>query len=157
MTHKPIKFNHINFVLPHKACFTDFSETILYGQRIAIVGKNGSGKSTLLKMLLGLIEPSSGEIMMPQDVRVGYVPQLPENHPSQSGGEQFNQALTKALAPTPNLLILDEPTNHLDRKNRLSLLRMLKAFPHTLIVCSHDVEVLKGSFDKIFFFDDYFA
>ncbi len=154
MIHKPIILKNVSFVLPHKVCFADFNETILYGQRIALIGNNGSGKSTLLKMLLKRIEPSSGELVLPDNVRLGYVPQIHEEQTALSGGQQFNRSLSKALMIEPNLLILDEPTNHLDENNRTSLLRMLKTFPHTLIVSSHDVEVLNQNFDRIFCIED---
>ncbi len=38
--------------------------TITAGQRVALVGRNGSGKSTLLKMAAGLLDPSSGSVMI---------------------------------------------------------------------------------------------
>lgn len=42
----------------------DINLEIPYGQKIAIVGRNGSGKTTLLNLMLGLYEPTSGEITM---------------------------------------------------------------------------------------------
>src|SRR5574344_2845520 len=46
------------------------------GEHIAIVGKNGAGKSTILKLILGLEAPSSGMIMKPSDISIGYLPQI---------------------------------------------------------------------------------
>ena len=70
---------------------------------------------------------------------VGYVPQIIENFHDLSRGQRFNKALTEAITLSPDLLLLDEPTNHLDRYNRTSLMRMLREFPGTLIIVSHDV------------------
>lgn len=42
----------------------DFSLTIPAGQCIAITGASGCGKTTLIKLLLGLLEPTSGEILI---------------------------------------------------------------------------------------------
>jgi len=41
----------------------ELSFTVSEGERLGIAGKNGSGKSTLLKMMCGVLEPSSGDIM----------------------------------------------------------------------------------------------
>lgn len=54
----------------------------------------------------------------------------------------------------PNVLILDEPTNHLDSNNRASLMRMLNRYPHTLIIVSHDRELLHNSIDIIWHIDN---
>ncbi|MGQ8338345.1 ABC-F family ATP-binding cassette domain-containing protein [Sunxiuqinia sp. A32] len=43
--------------------------------RIGLVGKNGAGKSTLLKIISGLQPPSEGNVVVPKDVRIGYLPQ----------------------------------------------------------------------------------
>lgn len=43
--------------------------------RIGLVGKNGAGKSTLLKIFAGKQEATSGEIVIPRDLRIGYLPQ----------------------------------------------------------------------------------
>jgi len=43
--------------------------------RIALTGKNGAGKSTLLKIFAGLQEPTSGQVSMPKDATIGYLPQ----------------------------------------------------------------------------------
>lgn len=40
------------------------SFTLREGQTLAIIGENGSGKSTLAKMLAGMIEPTSGELLI---------------------------------------------------------------------------------------------
>ena len=43
--------------------------------RIGLAGKNGAGKSTLLKIIAGQQEPSEGSVVVPKDIRVGYLPQ----------------------------------------------------------------------------------
>jgi len=44
--------------------------------RIALGGKNGAGKSTMLKILCGLQQPTSGVVSVPNDVTIGYLPQV---------------------------------------------------------------------------------
>lgn len=77
--HKPVQFTNLTFSFPHKTCFADFNGQILFGSRIAIIGSNGCGKSTLLNILRGQIEPSDGEIHLPKDLTIGYLPQVVES------------------------------------------------------------------------------
>ena len=134
----------------NKKCITKpFSSTISYGEKIAIIGRNGSGKSSLLKTLASLNSFYDGEIILPRDIVCGYVSQLiMANNSELSGGQLFNNELSKVMAKHANLLLLDEPTNHLDQHNRQALFGFLKRYPGTLIVITHDTELLEY-FNKI--------
>jgi len=55
-------FSHVSLSVPHRA-------------RIGLVGPNGVGKTTLLRILIGLEEPSSGEVQKARNLSVGYLPQ----------------------------------------------------------------------------------
>ncbi len=154
MSHGPLILKNIGFSLPHKSCFSHFSAQVYPGEKIAIIGCNGAGKSTLLQILQGNIEPTEGSISIPSDITLGYVPQTIVEHDAASGGQRFNKALSQALQNQPNFLFLDEPTNHLDVSNRKSLMGMLKRFAGTLIVVSHDVELLRTCIDTIWHIDE---
>lgn len=135
--------NNLSLLLPHKSCFSEFEAKIRAESRIAIIGRNGSGKSTLLKM----IRDKLGDV-------VGYIPQIIMDFENMSGGERFNRTLSEELGKRPNILLLDEPTNHLDTQNRKSLIRMLKKFHGTVIVVTHDLNVLRNCCDTIWHIED---
>ena len=56
----------------------DFSQLILKGDKIGIIGGNGSGKSSFVKLLLGKIKPSSGHIRQAKTIELAYFDQLRE-------------------------------------------------------------------------------
>lgn len=118
------------------------------------MGRNGAGKSSLLKIIMGQLQPTSGSIARPDGFSIGYVPQHTRSDDQLSGGEGFNQALTEALSTDPDMLCLDEPTNHLDQKNRRSLIKMLTHFYGTLLIASHDPELLRTCIDEVWFIDE---
>ncbi len=153
MIHTPIQIKNLNFIANNKTCFEDFNAHINYGDRIAIIGRNGSGKSSLLKILQGTLLPTYGNILIPNNIILSYIPQTIENFDSFSGGQRFNKSLTKALSNNPNVLLLDEPTNHLDSNNRKSLIRKLNSYCGTLIIVSHDVELLTSTIDILWHID----
>jgi len=62
--------------------------------------------------------------------------------PTLSGGEKARLSLALISAKTPSLLLLDEVTNNLDLETRQHVIDVLKAYPGTLIVISHDEEFL---------------
>ena len=62
---KIIKMNHVSFRYPNSDNYAlkNVSLEIHQGENLILVGENGSGKTTLIKLLLGLYEPESGEIL----------------------------------------------------------------------------------------------
>ena len=61
-----IEFRNVSFKYPDedKPLFSDFNLRINAGEKIALVGMNGAGKSTLVKLLCGMYDPDSGEILI---------------------------------------------------------------------------------------------
>lgn len=147
-SHLPIYLTDLSISYGQKQCINNFSSTIYYGSKIGIIGRNGSGKSSLLKVLSGIMIPADGSINL-SEVVTGYVPQLINNDNVLSGGQRFNHALSDALSVQPNLLLLDEPTNHLDINNRKALMGMLRRYIGTLIIVTHDIELLDNCIDTI--------
>lgn len=147
--HRPIIFNNVALSHSQKTCFEGLTAHIHPGARIAIIGRNGSGKSSLLKMLCGQLKPSDGELIMEDGLTIGYVEQTIQDFEDLSGGQRLNKKLTQSLALSPDVLLLDEPTNHLDKENRKSLMRMFERYRGTLIIVSHDTELLRHCIDTI--------
>jgi ATP-binding cassette, subfamily F, member 3 len=58
--------------------FKDISFLINPRDRIGLTGKNGAGKTTLLKIMAGLEFPSSGNVSVPKELTIGYLPQQME-------------------------------------------------------------------------------
>ncbi len=59
-----------------------------------------------------------------------------------SGGEKKRVAIATVLSMRPEILVLDEPTNGLDPHARRQLIALLRAFHHTRIVTSHDLDMV---------------
>ena len=55
--------------------FKDISFLINPRDRIGLIGKNGAGKTTLLKLITGINNPTNGNISIPKDTTLGYLPQ----------------------------------------------------------------------------------
>jgi ATPase subunit of ABC transporter with duplicated ATPase domains len=126
-------------------CFDNFSTQIFLGDRIAIIGRNGTGKSSLLKMISDYAQIQTA----------AYIPQIiTDFDPSYSGGERFNKAFSIALSSKPIVLLLDEPTNHLDKDNRAGLLKKLMFYRGTLVVVTHEKEILRNYVDILWHIDN---
>lgn len=84
----------INNLSVHFGGFTllnDINFHISENDRIGLTGKNGSGKSTILKIVAGLIRPSEGQVLRPNNLKIGYLPQQMEYSKDKS---VINEALT---------------------------------------------------------------
>ena len=64
-----------------KSIINDFSYQFPKDNRIAIIGANGAGKTTLLNMIAGIEERDAGEVIIPNGCIIGYLPQVPCDHP----------------------------------------------------------------------------
>jgi ATP-binding cassette subfamily F protein 3 len=70
-----------------------------------------------------------------------------------SGGWRMRVALAATLFAAPDLMLLDEPTNYLDLEGTLWLEDHLASYPRTVIVISHDRDLLETSVNQILHLD----
>jgi len=79
--------------------------------------------------------------------------QLSEPFSSFSGGWQMRVMLAAVLFVEPDFLLLDEPTNHLDLEAIMWLENYLISYPHTMMIISHDREMLNKCIDHVIHVD----
>ena len=123
------------FVLLDKINF-HISET----DKIGLVGKNGAGKSTILKLICDIQSPTSGRIDKPNDISIGYLPQIMEHH---RGRTVMEEAMTAFEQTTGIEKEIEEVTRELAERTdyesneyaqlieRLSVLNDRQSVSHT--------------------------
>lgn len=88
-----IELRHLTKEYGDRKLIHDFSYLFLKGDRVGFVGPNGCGKSTLMKMIAGLLEPDSGQIVIGQTVKIGYYAQeLSFERPAESDEGELTAA-----------------------------------------------------------------
>ena len=58
-----------NYILKNVNC------SLEHNSRVGLIGMNGSGKTTLIRLLLGLLQPTAGEVLRARNCRIAYLPQ----------------------------------------------------------------------------------
>ncbi|MBN2032366.1 MAG: ABC-F family ATP-binding cassette domain-containing protein [Deltaproteobacteria bacterium] len=66
---------NLSVVFVGRELFKNINFSIEEGQRIGLVGPNGSGKTTIMRLMIGEMQPDSGEIRIAKGTRLGYLPQ----------------------------------------------------------------------------------
>ncbi len=82
-----ITLNNISHDFGGTVVLTSVAGAIVPGDRIGIVGPNGSGKTTLIRIITGDLEPASGDLVLENDTRIGYVPQHLETRDATTVGD----------------------------------------------------------------------
>ena len=130
------------------------SLSVSRGLRAALTGRNGEGKSTLMKVIAGMREADSCEIVRAPGLKVAYVGQDVSAIDGRSGGQSRRARLEEALLSQPDLLLLDEPTNHLDTEAIDWLEAMLKRMRDSaVLLVTHDRRFLRRVATSIFDLD----
>ncbi len=71
-----IEAENVSYSYGDKTIIRDFSTIVQRGDKIGIIGTNGSGKTTLLKILMGQLQPATGEVRHGTNVEMAYFDQL---------------------------------------------------------------------------------
>ncbi|WP_137390607.1 ABC-F family ATP-binding cassette domain-containing protein [Rhodoligotrophos defluvii] len=207
-----LHINGLTYRINGRLLLENATAAIPAGHKVGLIGRNGTGKSTLLKLLTGALQPETGAVSVPRDVRIGEVAQeapggpeslisvvlaadaeraallaeaehatdpariaeiqlrladidahaaparaatilaglgFPEEDQQRpcsdfSGGWRMRVALAAVLFSRPDILLLDEPTNYLDLEGTLWLQNFLKTYPATVVIVSHDRDLLNA-------------
>ena len=102
-----ISINALSVEFSAKSLFDNISYVINDRDKIALVGKNGAGKSTMLKIIAGLQHPTSGNVAVPADVTIGYLPQHMITTDELTVAQEVRKAFSK----------IDDMHRQLDRLN----------------------------------------
>lgn len=87
----------------------DATLAVRQGERVGLVGRNGAGKTTLLKIIIGSLQPDSGEIIRPRSVTTGYLAQ-------DSGLESNRTVMEEMLSVFSHLQVMEQHIRRLEQE-----------------------------------------
>lgn len=130
--------------------------SIQENEKVGIVGKNGAGKTTLLKLIAGDIKADTGKIEV--NGSITYIKQLDDIKinatTNLSGGEQMLALIKEKLKENTSIILADEPSTNMDMQNIEFLIKKLKEYAGTILLISHDRNVLDSICSAIIEIDD---
>lgn len=122
-----IGINNLTVEFAAKPLFNDISFSINESERLALVGKNGAGKSTLLKIIAGIQSPTSGNISLPNNIKIGYLPQEMKTVDDTSLYEETKKAFLERIKLENRLDHLTEEIAHRSDYNSEDYIKLLSS------------------------------
>ncbi len=92
-----ISIENLHVEFSARPLYNNVSFVINDRDRIALVGKNGAGKSTLLKIISGMQQPTSGTVSIPNETKVGYLPQVMKLQDDTTVREETRKAFSDTI------------------------------------------------------------
>jgi ATP-binding cassette, subfamily F, member 3 len=84
-----LRLEHVSKIYPTGEVLKDINWEVKTGDRIGLVGVNGAGKSTQLKIIAGEMEPTTGQVVRPNSLKIAYLTQEFEVEPTRTVREEF--------------------------------------------------------------------
>jgi ABC transport system ATP-binding/permease protein len=126
---KMITIENVTKTYGEKELFKGVSFTIGERERVGLIGVNGTGKSSLLRIVAGLDQPDSGNIIFPKDYKISFLSQQPEMEPDRSVLDQVfsgeapilklmrdYETILSQLGSNPDDTALQERLYHIQRQ-----------------------------------------
>ncbi|MEI6381601.1 MAG: ABC-F family ATP-binding cassette domain-containing protein [Cyanobacteriota bacterium ELA615] len=132
-----LRLENINKTYPTGEVLKDVTWEVKNGDRIGLVGVNGAGKSTQLKIIMGEVEPSSGEVIRPQSLQIGYLTQEFDVEPTFTVKRDFWTVFAEANQVTLEL-------EQLHRQMEIATIEQLDQLVHKLDKLQRHFEALDG-------------
>ena len=92
-----VSLDNISMSFGSQEIFRNVSAIINPKDRIGLVGRNGAGKTTLLRIIAGLQEPSEGQVVKSQGMKVGYLPQQMRHADKQTLWDEVLEAFSEII------------------------------------------------------------
>ena len=123
-----ISINNLTVAYGGFTLLNEINFHISESDKIGLVGKNGAGKSTILKLICGLQSPTNGKVAVPNDVKIGYLPQIMEHHRGRTVIDEAMTAFSDMFAQEDELeritLELSERTDYESQAYQDLIIRM---------------------------------
>ena len=124
--------------------FTDINFMIREKDRIGLVGKNGAGKTTLIRLLCGLEQPYKGDVIMSDDVTIGYLPQEKNVHSTKTVLDEAMTAFEEYYEIERQLAKLQDELSNREDYESASYQRLCEKMSHLnerlAIMGGHSIE-----------------
>lgn len=91
-----IAVNRVSVLISGRYLYNDISFNVTEKDRIGLTGVNGAGKSTMLKIFAGIQQPDEGQIALPNNTTIGYLPQEMTYHYGRTVIEETATAFAEA-------------------------------------------------------------